>query len=143
VALAVATLMGLGFALDVLGGPRLGLAYAVLVLGGWISLTIVGMMLKIVPFLVWYRVYAPLAGRTPVPALAERSRPGLERWADILVGPGGAGLAVAVAAGGVGWIRAAGVVVAAGALAFGLAIGTALRRLGPTPVTKPAGARAA
>ena len=57
--LAVATLMGLGFALNVLDGPRLGLAYAILVLGGWMSLTIVGMMLKIVPFLVWYRVYAP------------------------------------------------------------------------------------
>jgi len=129
-ALAVATIMGLGFALDVLGGPRVGLAYAVLVLGGWISLTIVGMMLKVVPFLVWYRVYAPLAGRAPVPTLAELSRPWLERCAHVLLTTGTAALAAAVAAGDVGWIRAAGVVVAAGALTFGLAIGTTLRRLG-------------
>jgi hypothetical protein len=88
-------------------------------------------------------VYAPLAGRAPVPARAELSRPGLERCAHIVLGTGMAALAVAVGAGDVGWIRAAGVVVAAGALAFGLAIGTALRRLGHTPVTKPAGARAA
>ena len=31
----------------------MAVAYAVIVLGGWVSLTIAGMMLKIVPFLVW------------------------------------------------------------------------------------------
>ena len=128
-ALAVATAMGVGFALDVLGGPRLGLAYAVLVLGGWISLTIVGVMLKIVPFLVWYRVYAPLAGRTPVPALAELSWPWLERCAYVLLTTGMAALAVIAATGNVYWIRVAGFVIAAGALAFALVVGAPLRHL--------------
>ena len=44
--------LGLAFALGVGSGPRVALAYAVLALGGWVSLTIVGMMLEIVPFLV-------------------------------------------------------------------------------------------
>ena len=39
------------------------------------------MMLKIVPFLVWYRVYAPRAGRQPVPTLAQLSWPAAERLA--------------------------------------------------------------
>jgi hypothetical protein len=47
-----ATVLGLGFAFELLSGPPLGTAYAVLSLGGWVSLTITGMMLKIVPFLV-------------------------------------------------------------------------------------------
>ena len=68
--------LGLALALGVGSGPRVALAYAVLALGGWVSLTIVGMMLKIVPFLVWYRVYAPRAGREPVPTLSSsRGRP--------------------------------------------------------------------
>src|SRR6266542_3749282 len=65
------TALGLGFALDLCSGPALGSSYAVLALGGWASLTIVGMMLKIVPFLVWYRAYGPRAGRAPVPTLAQ------------------------------------------------------------------------
>src|SRR5262245_22384811 len=50
--LAPAVLLGVGLATDRLSGPRPALAYAVIVLGGWVSLTIAGMMLKIVPFLV-------------------------------------------------------------------------------------------
>lgn len=145
-ALAVATVMGLGFAFDLLDGPRLGLAYVALVLGGWISLTIIGMMLKIVPFLVWYRVYAPLAGRAPVPTLAELSWPWPERCAYVLLTIGTAALAAAAAAGDVGWIRAAGFVTGAGALAFALAVGAPLRhlgrRLGPSPAATPPPRRA-
>ncbi|HYB41547.1 MAG TPA: hypothetical protein VEL75_07240, partial [Candidatus Methylomirabilis sp.] len=63
--------LGLGLATGRLGGPRAAFAYAVVVLGGWVSLTIAGMMLKIVPFLVWYRAYGPRAGREQVPTLAE------------------------------------------------------------------------
>ena len=66
--------------LGILSGPRAALAYAVLALGGWISLTIAGMMLKIVPFLVWYRVYGAQAGRAPVPTLAQLSSPRAEGW---------------------------------------------------------------
>src|SRR5262249_38428129 len=62
--------LGVALATGLAAGPRVALAYAVVVLGGWVSLTIVGMMLKVVPFLVWYRAYGPRAGREPVPTLA-------------------------------------------------------------------------
>jgi hypothetical protein len=125
-ALAVATVMGLGFALDMLGGPRLGLAYAVLILGGWISLTIVGMMLKIVPFLVWYRVYSPRAGREPVPTLAQLAWPRAEALAYLLLTTGVALLAATVLVGETAWVRAAGALLALGSLAFAAALARVL-----------------
>ncbi|MBI4593249.1 MAG: hypothetical protein HY728_03465 [Candidatus Rokubacteria bacterium] len=139
--LVPAAVLGLGFALGLLAGPRLGLAYTVLALGGWVSLTIVGMMLKIVPFLVWYRVYAPLAGRRPVPTFAQLAWPRAEAAAYVLLTGGMAALAVAVAAGAPVGIRAAGLAVAGGALAFGAAIARVLDHLRPGGrVAAPAGA---
>jgi hypothetical protein len=130
------TAMGLAFALGWLSGPRAALGYGVLVLGGWISLTIVGMMLKIVPFLVWYRVYGPQAGRAPVPTLAQLCAPRAEALAVILLAAGTALLAVTVVVGDVTWIRAAGVVLALGALAFAVALGRVLRHLAATPTPR-------
>jgi hypothetical protein len=118
VALPVAAALGVALAFGWIGGPRVALAYAALALGGWVSLTIAGMLLKIVPFLVWYRVYAPRAGRGPVPTLAALSWPLGERLAWWLLTSGLVAFAGALWLGEAGWIRAAGVVVAAGALAF-------------------------
>lgn len=129
--LVLATGLGLAFAFDLIVGPRFGLAYAVLALGGWISLMVTGMMLKIVPFLVWYRVYSPHVGRRPVPALAQLSSARLEGWAYALLTVGVAALAPAVTAGEPAWIRAAGLVLASGALAFASALATVLRHLAP------------
>jgi hypothetical protein len=123
------TVLGLGFAADLWAGPRPALAYAVLALGGWVSLTIAGMLLKIVPFLVWYRVYAPRAGRCPVPTLAQLASPGAERAAFVLLGGGVAALAVAVAIGDPWAIRAAGAVVTGGALALAWSLGRTLAHL--------------
>ncbi len=123
--------LGLGFAFDLAGGPRLALAYAVLALGGWVSLTIAGMMLKIVPFLVWYWVYAPRAGRSAVPTLAQLSWRAGERTAWVLLAAGVPALALAVAAGHPGWIRAAGVVIGLGALALAAALGRVLAHAWP------------
>lgn len=128
-----ATALGLGLALDLVRGPRWAMAYAVLVFGGWASLTIAGMMLKIVPFLVWYRVYAPLAGRSPVPVLAQLSWRSGEAAAFALLVPGIVLLAAAVALGDVALIRMAGVAVALGALAFAATMTQALRHLLPAP----------
>lgn len=124
-----ATGAGLGLALDLLSGPRAALAYAVLALGGWISLTIAGMMLKIVPFLVWYRVYGPRVGRAPVPTMAQLSSPPLEALAHALLTTGTVLLATTVALGETAWIRGAGVVLALGALAFAAALARVLRHL--------------
>jgi hypothetical protein len=127
--LAPAGLAGLALALGLASGPRVALAYAVLALGGWVSLTIAGMMLKIVPFLVWYRVYAPRAGREPVPTLAELSWAGAERLAYALLTGGTVALALAVAAGERAAIAVAGSAVAVGALALAAALGRMLAHL--------------
>src|SRR4029079_19838077 len=87
-ALPLAAAIGLALALDLASGPRVSLAYAALVLGGWVSLTIAGMLLKIVPFLVWYRAYAPRAGRATVPTLAVVSWAPGERLALIVLTSG-------------------------------------------------------
>lgn len=132
--------LGAVFALDLAAGPRLAVAYAVLALGGWVSLTIAGMMLKIVPFLVWYQVWSPRVGREPVPALGELSwRPG-EAAAYGLLTLGLPSLAVAVASGDAWWIRGAGVLVAGGAVLFAAVLARVylhLRVPGRTPAAVP------
>lgn len=116
--LAPATVLGVAMATDRLAGPRVALAYVVVALGGWISLTIVGMMLKIVPFLVWYHVFSPRAGREPVPTLTQLSWPRAERFAYVLLTAGMALLAATVYLGETVAIRVAGVVLVLGSLAF-------------------------
>jgi hypothetical protein len=120
--LVPATVLGLALATGTRAGPRVALAYAVLAFGGWISLTIVGMMLKIVPFLVWYIAYGGLVGRDDVPPLGAVSAPAAAGVAYGLLVPGVAALTLAVGWGDVAAIRVAGAVVAAGALAFAASI---------------------
>lgn len=134
--LVPSTALGLGFALGVVAGPRAALAYGVLALGGWVSLTIAGMLLKIVPFLVWYRVYGPRVGRLPVPALAQLGWPAVEGLAWALLTVGTIALAGAVALGDAAAIRLAGLGVAAGAVAFAAVIGVALQHLLPGAVRR-------
>jgi cytochrome c/quinol oxidase subunit I len=129
--LVPSTVLGLALAFDLVGGPRVGLAYAVLVLGGWASLTIVGMMLKIVPFLVWYRAYGPLVGRASVPTLAQLSWPAAEGAAWALLTVGVVALACAVYVADATWILGAGLLVAAGAIAFGATLGRVVLHLRP------------
>ena len=124
--LAPAVVLGVALATDHLAGPRVALAYAVVMLGGWISLTIVGMMLKIVPFLVWYRAFSPRAGREPVPTLAQLSWPRAEGLAYVLLTGGVVLLAATVLVGEAAAIRAAGVLLALGSLAFAAALARVL-----------------
>jgi len=130
-----AGVMGLGFATGLLEGPRMGLAYGVLALGGWVSLTIVGMLFKIVPFLVWYRAYSPLVGKIPVPTLAQLSWPRAEGFTYALLTVGVSALALAAGAGDPLWIGGAGGIVTLGALAFALSLARVLRHLAPTPIS--------
>lgn len=127
--LVPATLLGLALAVDVVSGPRVALAYAVLALGGWVSMTIVGMTLKIVPFLVWYRAYGPRVGRVVVPTLGGLSWPRAEAAAWPLLAGGMAALAVAVALGDPVMIRVSGLTLVAGALLFAAALGRILAHL--------------
>jgi cytochrome c/quinol oxidase subunit I len=143
--LMAAGAVGLGLAFDLLSGPRAALAYAALALGGWVSLTIVGMTLKIIPFLVWYRIYSPQAGRAPVPTLAQLGWPAAEALAYALLSGGIAALAAALAVGDARLITAAGMILAAGALCFAAAVTRVLHhmaRRGRQPAAA-AGARTA
>jgi hypothetical protein len=126
-----AAALGLLLATDLLSGPRPALAFAILVLGGWISLTIAGMMLKIVPFLVWYRIYGPRAGREAVPTLAQLSWARGESLAYALLSPGVGLLAAAVLVGDASWIRAAGAILTLGALTFASVLARILGHLRP------------
>jgi hypothetical protein len=132
--LVPATALGLGLATGLLAGPRPALAYAVAVFGGWLSLTILGMLLKIVPFLVWQSVYAPRVGRAPVPTLAQLSPARAEALAYALLVAGVAALTAAVLAGDTAWIRLAGSLVTAGALAFAATLARVLHHLLACPL---------
>ena len=133
-----ATAMGLALALGWLSGPRAALAYVVLAFGGWVSLSIVGMMLKIVPFLTWHRTYAPQAGRGPVPTLAQLGWPAAEGTAYAFLTGGTVVLAAAVATGSPAWARAAGALLTLGALAFAATLGHVLSHLAPGKRWRPA-----
>lgn len=118
--LAAAGLVLLGMGL-VLAGPvlagaasaRVATAYVLaLVLG--ISLFVAAHYYKIVPFLIWYHRFGPLAGRRPVPRVAELYSSRLASLAGTLLLAGAAGLVVTVAVGAAGPARAAAAAFAAG-----------------------------
>jgi hypothetical protein len=136
--LPLGTVLGLALAFDLLSGPRVALAYAVLILGGWASLSIVGMMLKIVPFLVWYRVYSPQVGRAQVPTLAALGWPAAEAAAWVLLTAGILALTLAVASGRADFITVPGVALATGALAFAASLGHTILHLARRPSTRAA-----
>ena len=72
--LLLATLLGLALVLTPAGEPvhaRLQLAYAVVALAGWLGLTTLGQLYKIVPFLVWTHRFAPRMGKERVPLLKD------------------------------------------------------------------------
>lgn len=54
-------------------------AYGLLLIPGALSLTVLGMLCKVIPFLVWMRAYGPRVGRYPVPAATALTSRRLER----------------------------------------------------------------
>jgi cbb3-type cytochrome oxidase subunit 1 len=73
--LAVLTLVGLLLATGWMPSEefaaRLAFAYGLWGLLGWVSVMIVGMTYKILPFLVWHHRYSDLVGERPVPSTTE------------------------------------------------------------------------
>lgn len=96
--------------------PRVSTAYVLTLLLG-ISLFIAAHYYKIVPFLVWYHRYGPLAGKQPVPRVADLYDARAARAATGLLFAGAVALALSVGSG-------AGIAarVAAGVLAAGAAV---------------------
>ena len=60
-ALAVATLVS--------DAPRLAPALGFVAVWGWAGMIAHGMLVRIVPFLVWFHRFSPLAGHVPVPSM--------------------------------------------------------------------------
>lgn len=79
--LAVAVLGGAGLlaAPEGMISLRGGSAYGVIAIAGGLGLSVLGMLCKIVPFLVWMRTYGPRVGREPVPSATALSSRALER----------------------------------------------------------------
>lgn len=83
-----------------------------LILG--ISLFVAAHYYKIVPFLIWYHRFGPLAGRRPVPQVAELYSSRYAALATALMGVGFAGVGGAVLVGWPGVARLAAIVGAGG-----------------------------
>ncbi len=122
--------LGAGLGLRLLLGtftPTLATAYVLtLVLG--ITLFVAGHHYKILPFLVWLHRFGPLAGRRPVPTVAELYSARAAGVATALLTVGAAGMAVSVILGAALPARAAAVLFAGGAALQALQLAGVARR---------------
>jgi hypothetical protein len=108
--------------------------YGLAAILGVIGLAIIGMLHKIVPFLVWYRCYGPKIGREPVPALGEMPSKHLQVVSFGFCLAGLAGLTIASALGHINAVRWAASLYGLGVATFALNIGFILdhfRRASP------------
>jgi hypothetical protein len=108
---------GLVLAVPVVAGyasSQVATAYVLAVVLG-ISLFVAAHYYKIVPFLVWYHRFGPLAGQGPVPRVSELYSARIAGLAGALLFLGAASLVAAVAMGAAWWAPVAGLVFAAGA----------------------------
>lgn len=78
--------------------PKWAMLFGLAALLGGLAPMVLGMLCKIVPFLVWLRVYAPVIGRRRTPPATGLARPSLERAWLALHGLGLGGLAAGVLA---------------------------------------------
>jgi hypothetical protein len=58
---------------------RGAMSYGLLVVPGALALMVLGMLCKIIPFLVWMRAYGPRVGKQPIPAAGTLAKAGWER----------------------------------------------------------------
>jgi len=108
--------------------PRLGTAYVLLLVVGGFSLFVAGHFYKIVPFLIWFHRFGPLAGRRTVPRVADLYDSRTAHVAGALLVAGTAGLAVATGAGPIALARPAALLYALGAAIVAVQMYTLSRR---------------
>jgi hypothetical protein len=84
--------------------PRWWAGYAVLILLGWLVLLIVGVLYKILPFLVWLHLFGPRMGEPDLPTVGDLTRPGWG-WMSLVALTGG--LALLAPAIALGWATGA------------------------------------
>lgn len=97
-----------------LAAPGLMVGYVTTLIVGGFSLFVVAHYYKIVPFLVWYHHFGPLAGKQPVPRVAELYSARAARGAVVLLALGALALSAGILAGAPGLARGAAVIFAGG-----------------------------
>lgn len=127
--LGLTTLLGVALLAAPGFHPRLIAAYGFAGIVGWLSLFIVGMYCRIVPFLTWLHRFSSRAGQPGVPRIADLTSPAAS-WTTLgLLTIGVAVVAAGVAAGAGSIARVGAVSFAAGAaLLLGQHLRLALRR---------------
>jgi len=114
----VGTLILSGVGKGTLLSIRLPWVYGFLVLGGWVLQTVIGILSKILPFLVWQAVYARRAGLGPLPKLSDLSSERLQSAGFILFRAATIGMAIALFRGRAGELRWAASLLAVSLLPF-------------------------
>jgi hypothetical protein len=138
----VGFLIALGVGKGTMLSMRLPWVYGFLLLGGWVLQTVVGILSKILPFLVWQAVYARRAGLGPLPKLADLSSERLQMAGFVLFRIATAGMAVALFRGRVGELRAATTFFAISLLPFALHVALVVSHLkNPRSFAAPSGTR--
>jgi hypothetical protein len=131
--LGVAIVVGLGLAVAAGLHPRWMVAYGILGILGWLSVLVIGMAYKILPFLVWLYRFSPHVRDPDLPSAADLSSPVLQWTTLALLTVGIAALAVAASLGWPTTARGAALAVAAG---IGLVAAQHARLALRTPRTK-------
>lgn len=138
----VGILIALGVGRGTLLSLRLPWVYGFLVLVGWILQTVVGILSKILPFLVWQAVYARRAGLGPLPKLADLSSERLQMAGFVLFRIATVLLTVALFRGRAGELRAATSFLAVSLLPFAVHVALVISHLKkPRAFAEPAGSR--
>ncbi len=128
--IGAAGLLGVAMITGAAEWPRWVMAYGVLGILGGVLGAVQGMLGKIVPFLVWMRVYGPRVGREPTPVATTMGLGWAGRiwlWAHF----GAVGiLATALVAGSEVGVTVGVIIFALGQAGFGANVGWVLRHLG-------------
>jgi hypothetical protein len=95
------------------------------------------MLCKIIPFLVWLRVYAPLIGRRPTPPATGLAKPVLEQAWLVLHGLGLGGLAAGVVGADIFWLHLGAWLLLAGVVVLLVNFGIVLSHLGHARTARP------
>jgi hypothetical protein len=112
--LGVAILVGLWLLAAPGFDARAAGAYGVLGVMGWLSLLIMGVSYKILPFLTWMHRFSPRVGEPNLPKVADLTVRGVAWGSLTLATLGTALLSIGIALGGSGVARAGGIAVAVG-----------------------------
>lgn len=125
--------LGRGTALPI----RLAYVYVFLLLVGFVGQTVVGILSKIVPFLVWQAAYARRVGLARVPTLKEISPEPLQRAGFFLFRVASTAFAVALLRGVEAEMRAASLALVLSLVPFAIHIARSLSHLARPRVTPP------